>query len=239
MKISTHGDYLIKLTKFGLVNIFLVREPDGFTVVDTGMSGSAGAIQEAAQEQGLPIKRIVLTHAHADHAGSLDALAKAVPQAEVLFTQRTAQFLAGERELLASEPQAELKGSFIESSTKATAIINPGDLIGSLRVIAAPGHSPDQVAFLDERDQTLIAGDAFQTLRSMVVSGVVQWFFPFPGMATWHKPTAVITARTLTELQPSRLAVGHGKVVENPGQQMGEAVLTAEKKYGSPEPVTQ
>jgi glyoxylase-like metal-dependent hydrolase (beta-lactamase superfamily II) len=57
--------------------------------------------------------------------------------------------------------------------------------LGSLRVIAAPGHTPDQIAFLDERDGTLIAGDAFQTAAGTAVAGVTRWLFPFPALATW------------------------------------------------------
>lgn len=125
------------------------------------------------------------------------------------------------------------------ASIEGDFLIAAGDLIGSLRVIAAPGHTPDQVALFDERDGTLIAGDAFQTVRGrVVVSGVAQWFFPFPAQATWHKPTAVASARALADLGPRRLAVGHGRIIENPGQQMEAAILTAEKKYGSTEPVT-
>ena len=43
-------------------------------------------------------------------------------------------------------------------------------------------------------------------------------------MATWHKPTALTSARALRALDPSRLAVGHGKVVETPGEAMDKAI---------------
>ena len=48
MKITRHGSSLIKLTRLGFVNCYLVREDDGFTLVDTGMAGSAGGILAAA-----------------------------------------------------------------------------------------------------------------------------------------------------------------------------------------------
>lgn len=50
-------------------------------------------------------------------------------------------------------------------------------------MVAAPGHTPDQIAFFDERDRTLIAGDAFQTQGGTAVSGVMRKRFPFPAMA--------------------------------------------------------
>jgi glyoxylase-like metal-dependent hydrolase (beta-lactamase superfamily II) len=43
-------------------------------------------------------------------------------------------------------------------------------------------------------------------------------------MATWHKPTALESAKALRKLDPARLAPGHGKIVENPGAQMDAAV---------------
>lgn len=96
--------------------------------------------------------------------------------------------------------------------------------------MAAPGHSPDQIAFYDERDGALIAGDAFQTQAGAAVSGITRWLFPFPAMATWHLPTALETAVTLRDLNPSRLAVGHGRVLENPAARMDAAIREAEEK---------
>jgi hypothetical protein len=48
--------------------------------------------------------------------------------------------------------------------------------------------------------------------------------FPLPAMATWHKPTALDTARALRTLDPARLAPGHGKVVDAPGPAMDAAI---------------
>jgi glyoxylase-like metal-dependent hydrolase (beta-lactamase superfamily II) len=102
--------------------------------------------------------------------------------------------------------------------------------LGSLRVVAAPGHTPDQIAFYDERDGTLIVGDAFQTKAGTAVAGITRWLFPFPAMATWHLPTALETAVTLRDLKPTRLAVGHGRVLENPAAEMDKAIQEAEAK---------
>lgn len=230
MKVTQHGQNLFKLTRWGMFNSYLVQEEDGFTVIDTNLAGSADAIIAAAAEHNLPIVRITLTHAHNDHAASLDALHAALPQAEVALSARTDRFLLGEMALLPDEPQTELKGGYITAETRATRMLAPGDMLGSLRVLAAPGHTPDQIAFFDERDGTLIAGDAFQTQAGTAVSGVMRWLFPFPALATWHLPTAVATAHRLHELQPTRLAVGHGKVLEQPEAAMAKAIREAEGK---------
>ena len=230
MKLTQHGKNLWQVTRFAAFNNYLVREADGLTLIDANLNGSQKAILAAAETIGLPITRITLTHAHGDHVGSLDAIAALLPEAEVAFTSRTAEFLQGKLELRPDEPQAELKGSFMERSTRATRLLEPDDMIGTLRVIAAPGHTPDQIAFLDERDGTLIAGDAFQTAAGTAVAGITRWLFPFPAMATWHLPTALETAVSLRNLNPTRLAVGHGRVLENPASQMEQAIREAEAK---------
>lgn len=230
MKITQYGDNLWQLTRWGAFSSYFVREEDGLTLVDTGLPGSGKAILQAAQSIGLPIRRITLTHAHSDHVGSLDEVTQQLPEVEVAFTSRTAEFLQGKLTLKPDEPQAKLRGSFVTRSTQATMLIAPGDKVGSLRLVAAPGHSPDLVAFLDERDGTLIAGDAFQTQAGIAVAGIVRWLFPFPAWATWHLPTALQSAKKLRALAPTRLAVGHGPVLNAPLAQMDAAIIEAEAK---------
>lgn len=230
MKITRHGSNLIKLTRWGFVNCYLVREDDGLTLVDTGMGGSADAILAAARAEGAPIVRILLTHAHVDHVGSLDALHARLPDAEVLITARDARFLRGDMSLDPGEPQVKLRGGYPVCQTTPARELQPGDRVGSLDVIASPGHTPGHAAFLDTRDGTLIAGDAFQNKAGFVVAGTLRVLFPFSALATWHKPTALETARRLRQLEPARLAVGHGGVIENPLAAMDRAIAEAEQK---------
>jgi glyoxylase-like metal-dependent hydrolase (beta-lactamase superfamily II) len=234
MKTTQHGSYLTQLTRWPLlfpVNVYLVREDDGLTLVDTGMPGSANAILAAADVIGLPITRIALTHGHSDHVGSLDALRATLPDTEVLMTLRTAQLLSGDRSQDADEAaRGKLSGSWKTSEPRPTRTIAHGDRVGSLEVVSAPGHSPDLVAFFDTRDGTLIAGDAFQTRAGIAVSGVVRPLFPFPALATWHKPTALESATRLRGLHPSRLVVGHGQAINDPLAAMDGAISVAERK---------
>lgn len=233
MKSTYHGDNLIQLTRFTAFNCYFVREQDGLTLIDTGLPGSARGILAAATRENLPITRIVLTHAHGDHVGSLDQLSHSLPTAEVAFTARTARFLSGDLSLSADEPQAKLRGNFVRRQTKPTRLLAPGDRVGSLEVVAAPGHTPDHIAFWDTRDGTLIAGDVFQTKAGLAVAGVVRWLFPFPALATWHPLTALESARQLRRLNPARLAVGHGQVIENPAALMDRAIAEAEQRLAS------
>src|SRR5688500_8602749 len=211
-----------RISRFGFVNAFLVEEDDGLTLVDTMLPRSAGAVLKAAG--GREIKRIALTHAHGDHVGSLDALVAQPPGVEVLISGRDARLLAKDMTLDAGEPDAKLRGSYPGTETRPTRTVEAGERIGSLEVVAAPGHTPGHVAFLDTRDRTLYCGDTYSTLGGVATSAKVNPRFPLPGLATWHKPTALESAKALRALDPARLAPGHGKVVESPAAAMDAAI---------------
>lgn len=229
MKVTASGKNLFQLTRFVAFNCYLVREDDGFTLIDTNMSGQAQAIMQEANTLGLPIVRILLTHAHIDHVGSLDALHDALPAVPVAISERDARFLSGDKSLDADEPQDKLRGGYPICKTKPTRLLHEGDRIGSLEVIATPGHTPGHIAFFDTRDHTVIAGDAFQTQGGVAVAGTFEWLFPLPAFATWHKGLALASARKLLALQPSRLAVGHGHVLSNPQPAMERAIHVMER----------
>jgi len=215
---------LTRVSRFGFVNAFLVEEEDGLTLVDTAIPGSAKAIQAAAAKLGRPIVRIALTHAHGDHIGSLDALAERLPGVEVLISPRDARLLAKDMTLDPGEEKGKLRGGYSGAKTKPTRTVEPGERIGSLEVVAAPGHTPGQVAFLDTRDRTLYCGDAYATLGGVATTAKPYSRFPLPAKATWHHPTALESAKALRALDPARLAPGHGKVVESPGAEMDAAI---------------
>jgi glyoxylase-like metal-dependent hydrolase (beta-lactamase superfamily II) len=229
MKVTAISNNLFQLTQFGCINCFLVREDDGFTLIDTAYTGQAQSIINEARKPGLPIVRIALTHAHNDHVGSLDDLHDALPDLPVALSEREARPLAGDMSLDPSEPQVPLRGGYPRLKTKPTLLLHEGDRIGSLEVIATPGHAIGHIAFLDTRDRALIAGDAFQTLGGVAVSGTINIFFPLPALATWHKGLALESARKLLALQPSKLAVGHGRTLTNPQEAMERAIRVLEK----------
>jgi glyoxylase-like metal-dependent hydrolase (beta-lactamase superfamily II) len=216
---------ITRLTKFGFVNCYLVREEDGLTLVDTMLSRSGKQILAAAAKAGAPITRIVLTHAHGDHIGSLDELHAALPDSEVIISERDARLLKKDKSLDPGEPGTNVgRGSFPGASTEPARTVHAGDRIGSLEVIASPGHTPGHIALLDTRDRTLICGDAYSTLGGVATTAKGSWRFPLPAFAAWDKPTALESAKALRALDPARLAPGHGKIVESPGAAMDKAI---------------
>jgi glyoxylase-like metal-dependent hydrolase (beta-lactamase superfamily II) len=230
MRVTTHGAYLVQITRWPVlfpINIYFVREKDSLTLIDTGMAWRAQEILDIARAHQRPITRVVLTHSDSDHIGGLDELMERLPDIEVLTTEMTARILSGELTIDSHGNQKQPDSPRPLVRTQPTGYLNPGDMVGPLQVHAAPGHKPDQIALLDTRDNTLIAGDAFQTRGGIAVAGVIRWTFPFPGLATVDKVTGLQTARSLRELEPSRLAVGHGSVLDAPLEAMDQAIAEA------------
>jgi glyoxylase-like metal-dependent hydrolase (beta-lactamase superfamily II) len=205
-----------QLTRLGFVNCYLVREPDGLTLVDTGLPGTHEDILAAARAIGTPIRRILLTHAHMDHLGSIDALLEKLGPSDVEFVSnaRTLPLLQQppDMSLQSNEPQTKIKGGIPSIKSRPTRLVTDGELIGSFRVIDTPGHLPGHIAFLDERDGTLYAGDALIGKGYLTVSGFAPWFFPLPNFGTWDKPTALTSARKLLAFPIERFACGHGAI---------------------------
>jgi glyoxylase-like metal-dependent hydrolase (beta-lactamase superfamily II) len=217
------GDNLIQVTRLRFVNAFLVREEDGFTLVDTTTGGGADELIAAARTAGGDIRRIALTHGHGDHVGSLDALVEQLGDSvEVLMPQLDARIHAGEK-VVDGKP----RGSWPKLRTTPDVRLAGGERIGSLEVVPTPGHTPGHVSFLDTRDRTVIVGDTFTSIGGLAVSNHFYLRFPLAAMATWDKAKDLESAQKLRSLDPAMLVVGHGGPVRDPRPAMDKAIASA------------
>jgi glyoxylase-like metal-dependent hydrolase (beta-lactamase superfamily II) len=226
MHIVKETDRLHRLTRL-IFNCFLLTEDDGSaTLIDTGLPGSASAILEQARRLGTPIRRILLTHAHTDHVGSLDAICAALRGIQICIGADEAPLLAGDCSSYGYPPGQRAFG-FMKTRAQPSHLLQDGEMVGPLRTVFSPGHTPGHVAFLDVRDGTLLAGDSFTTQMGVVAAGVFKLYFPLPRWFSWKLPAAAESARKLCDLRPTRLAAGHGNTLENPGAAMERAASLA------------
>lgn len=211
MRVSPVGQYGHQLTRLGMINCYLVREDDGFTLIDTNLKGSEENVLKAAGS--VMIRRILLTHPHVDHVGSVDALMAQVPGLELLSSERSIPMLQMPPDLsLRPGEGGPLRGSTPGIRSQVTQTVAEGDHVGSLRVIDTPGHMHGHQAFLDERDGTLYAGDEFGSLRQLTITGFTPWWFPLKAFS--NREQARQTAVKLQACAIRRVACGHGQVLE-------------------------
>jgi len=151
-------------------NVYLLVD-DGLTLVDTGFFGRADRILEQIEELGYSpsdINRIIITHHHADHVGSLAALKK-VTQAEIIAHPADAPYIDG------SLPQPgpsrpQWLSNFLPRfgwlwTTEPVAVdtlVNDGDelpILGGIKILHTPGHTPGSICLYLQSKRLLIAGD--------------------------------------------------------------------------------
>lgn len=233
MRISKFGNLyqLTLLPRLFPVNCYLYEEENELTLIDAGMPASFKGIVHLIEQINKPLTNIILTHAHGDHVGALDQLKQLYPNVVVSISKRDSRLLQGDQSLDDEEPNLPIKGGFDKSlKTKPDRLLNEGDRIGSFEVISTPGHTPGSISLFNTVNKQLIVGDAMQTKGKVAVVGQLVPTFPFPTFGTWNKKFALESVKKILQLEPSLVAVGHGKVLENPMDLLKQAILEAEKK---------
>lgn len=218
------------MPRFFPVNCYVVDEENELTLVDAALGLNAKQILLSIKVMKKPLTQIVITHAHSDHIGALDAIKREWPDAIVSISARDARLLAGDTSLLPGEPDSPIKGGVPKNvKTQPDRLLEEGDRVGSLKVINTPGHTPGSISLVDTRNHFLLAGDAFQTRGGIAVSGTLKASFPFPAFATWNKRVALESGKKIRQLDPQLLAVGHGKMITKPLDAIDLAISESEK----------
>ena len=184
-QISTHV-YRIPL---GAVNAYVIKDGEELTLVDTGYAKQVNKIFRALAKIGHApedLKRIILTHSHPDHAGSLAALVNLlnIPTlAHPADAQLIRQGIAARLPFLVSKGILNwlIFRLFIKNADnkiepcRITEELEDGRLLpiaGGLEVIHTPGHSSGHISLLVRNDHTLIAGDLCANIGGLALATV-------------------------------------------------------------------
>jgi glyoxylase-like metal-dependent hydrolase (beta-lactamase superfamily II) len=173
------GVWRIPTSVGDLVNTFALREPDGsVTLVDAGVRwlGSRRVLAGLAELGAQPadVTRIVVTHAHVDHAGGLARLVRETG-AQVCTHERDSIYLREGRAPRSnrSSRAARIAARFAPKKMPKVPVAEEfadGAVLpvaGGLRVVHTPGHTPGHVSLLHERSGVLITGDAVFNVRGL------------------------------------------------------------------------
>jgi glyoxylase-like metal-dependent hydrolase (beta-lactamase superfamily II) len=199
--------FLLKLFNATASNIYIVREPDGDTLVDPGPVGTAQIILALDRHRELRLRRLVLTHAHPAHAGSAARVARGTG-VRVWVHPADAQFLDGRAPPLLPRGR---RGQLVAALGRVVDLMPPlfglepllpDSPVGELVAIPTPGHTPGHVCLLHRSDRALLTGDA------LVVSGGVP---ALPASSTSQDPArARSSLASLRGVDYVHLFPGHG-----------------------------
>lgn len=210
------GIYSLWQRKGAYVHAFLLDDGNDLTLIDTLYDADAKRILDQIAQIGKTIKdlkRIVMTHAHRSHLGGL-ALLKELSGAPVYAHEWEADLISGDRAAqqvswLPHNPVrtwplqvANNLGFIKHPPVQVDEYIHDGDLIGPVRVVYAPGHSPGHLAFFWPERRALICGDAICTWPTFQLG--------WPGFLLNPKQHQA-SLRRLAEFDSEVLCVGHGE----------------------------
>jgi glyoxylase-like metal-dependent hydrolase (beta-lactamase superfamily II) len=208
-------------------NVYLVINGKELLVVDTGTSGNAKKIVEYIQKIGhqpSEVSTIVLTHYHMDHMGSAKDL-KDLTNAKVAAHVEDADFVAGKKPF--PKPKNLLfraVSSFIKPTpVEVDVVLKDGDKIGSLTVIATPGHSPGSIALFDEQRKALFVGDTLRFDGTKVTKAPEQY--------SWNADKEEESIKRISMLEFDIMLPGHGEILKtNASKTVKEFLDSSNKK---------
>ncbi|MEY3734655.1 MAG: hypothetical protein RL347_2014, partial [Actinomycetota bacterium] len=201
------------------INSYAFIENDGsVTLVDCGLKRAPKKIVTALTSIGKhprDVQRIVLTHAHFDHAGGA---ARMVDETSVSGVDvhaddagyvRTGTKPPGDTastagRLLARAPWGDFVATPVAQELADGQVL---DVAGGLRVIHTPGHTPGHVSLLHPDSGVLITGDSIFNMNSRMA-------WPTKAVCTSFRQN-VETAHVLGELEYAVAAFTHGPEIRD------------------------
>ncbi len=201
-----------------IAHSYLLVDPDGLTLIDTGIPGSANRILRYIKRLGYSIKdlnRILLTHADFDHAGGTAALKKASgarvyaseSEASAMAAGRFPRSLNTHNNLL--KPiffMAELLGrvspAHVDECVHDSQVL---PVLGGLVVMDTKGHTPGHISFFVPSRGILFTGDSILSKKDQLVGS--------HGAVTWDQKKANESAYWQLALRAQIVCSGHGAVM--------------------------
>jgi len=210
-----------------IVNLFFVGDANGWVVVDAGMPRSAGEIIAEAEARfvGAKPRAIVLTHGHFDHVGSIVDLIRHwnIP---VYAHEAELPYLTGRLDYPPADPTVGgglnslisplFPNEAIDLTGHVEALPASGDVavMPGWRAVPTPGHAPGHISLFRESDRTLLAGDAFVTVKQESVYKVMTQQLEMNGPPKYFTidwELAEASVKKLNDLRPALAATGHGQ----------------------------
>ena len=218
---STSQTHQIHRLSNSFVNLYLIVEPAGLTLIDTGLARSGPKLVlgklAALGYQPNDLKHILITHADPDHTGGATAL-KAATGARLYASAIEKEAI--EKGSTARQPSGVVFNLFANTigklmmplaAAKVDEVLSDGQvlpILGSLHVLATPGHTPGHVSFFAPALGALIAGDSLNAMGGALKFKLAP--------VHWDYEQGLNSVRKQAQLGARAVYCGHGPVIENP-----------------------
>ena len=202
-------------------NSYILFDPDGLTVIDTGMPFSEKRTFEYLARLGRSareIKRILITHADLDHYGCLAALQEAsgactyAGQAEAEAIAKGGSSRPVNRSVSGFQRfMIGLMGKYLKATPfQVDEILKEGQtlaVLGGLQAVETPGHSPNHLSFFAPSAGILFCGDSMKSDEKGLRAS--------RSRNNWNQSLAAASVRKQAGLGAQIVCPGHGPVVRN------------------------
>ena len=196
-------------------NCWLWNGGDGLTLIDCGCPNHGEEIVKISRDFG-EIKRVVITHAHPDHAGAAAAISRAL-NIPVYAHENEIEFLSGKKTIHDGQGSLICKCvmwlahsvGFIVPKVDNISALTDNQQIEGLNILHTPGHTPGSISLFAPTAQTLFCGDNLDNLSGKPALGQL-W-------CTLDKNTRNASLGHYDKLDANRLLAGHGKPYESNG----------------------
>jgi glyoxylase-like metal-dependent hydrolase (beta-lactamase superfamily II) len=183
-------------------------------LIDTGIEASGQELIENIKKCGYKlsdIEFIIATHLHPDHTGALATLAE-LTDARIASHKLEAKYISHESKY-PGHP-----GFQAFQPVKVDDLLKDDQIYQGLLVIHTPGHTPGNIALLDNETNILIAGDSLMTNKERVI--------PLPDEFNLDPIAYRKSIRKLTQLRFDKLIPGHGHSLHSKGHEKLESFIT-------------
>ena len=151
--------------------VTLIRNGEGVSFIDSGIDAAVvdGCIVPALAQLGLApddLDFVLCTHCHGDHIGGHARLRELAPRAKfgvfAAGAEKLRRPLFYSREIRAKFPAESPAPPAVLDGVEPDFLIEAGETVAGLRLIPAPGHDSDAVAFFEPEKCLLVTGDSVQ-----------------------------------------------------------------------------
>lgn len=206
------------MLRFPLAQVYLWHEASSLTLIDTGQPGSARAIADAIRRldrRPEEVERIIVTHAHPDHIGSVGEIA-GWNGAQVCVHRLDAPVVRGEARIqppvltdhdrplfesvMAAAGPQECAPATVDRELEDEDVLDFG---GGAQIIWAPGHTAGSIGVYLPKHGVLCTGDTVANLDGNLMLGVFNQ----------DRSKVIESFYRLAELDVDTACFGHGDAI--------------------------